>query len=219
MKINLIYESISGEGGFIKQGTWVTFVRTQGCTLRCSWCDTPQALDHKTTMGVEFMGIEDIADKIKTKHVLLTGGEPLEQVDIELLLRFLATKGHLVQVETSGHMPPVGDKGFASWVVDYKCPSSNMVNRMPTIPQFMQWWSGYQYMVKLVVNPKIDTDFAIQTMQEMTLLGYSEMFLVSPLDGRGDCISELASRIREVNQDLLDRTVFSVQLHKLVSLP
>ena len=38
LQVNSIFESISGEAGFFQQGTWCTFIRLQGCNLRCSWC-------------------------------------------------------------------------------------------------------------------------------------------------------------------------------------
>ena len=38
MKVNEIFESISGEG--ISMGMPSTFVRFSGCNLNCKWCDS-----------------------------------------------------------------------------------------------------------------------------------------------------------------------------------
>ena len=46
--IHEIYASIQGESTFA--GLPCTFVRTTGCNLRCSWCDTPQAFYGGTRM-------------------------------------------------------------------------------------------------------------------------------------------------------------------------
>lgn len=47
MKFNIseIFYSIQGEG--TRAGMPCVFVRLQGCRLRCSWCDTPYALEIK----------------------------------------------------------------------------------------------------------------------------------------------------------------------------
>ncbi|MFZ9869812.1 MAG: hypothetical protein ACO3E0_01510, partial [Candidatus Kapaibacteriota bacterium] len=45
--VNEIFYSIQGEG--TRAGRPCTFIRLQGCTLRCTWCDTPYALDHRVS--------------------------------------------------------------------------------------------------------------------------------------------------------------------------
>lgn len=217
MRINTIYESISGEGGFLMQGTWLTFVRTQGCTLRCSWCDTPQALEHKQSDAKE-MSVRDILLAIHTRNVLITGGEPLEQKDFGELLAALYESNHVVQVETGGHMAPIGSSGDAFWVVDYKCPSSQMVHRMPSIPDFCDRWKDYSFMVKFVVESG-DIPFAIDCMTQMKERGYYGSFLISPSGAQGSMIPGIVEAIRSRNSLLLHQTVFSIQIHKLINAP
>ena len=72
MRISEIFYSIQGEGELT--GVPSVFVRTSGCNLRCSWCDTPYA--SWSPEGPE-MAIEDIlaeVDKHPTRYVVLTGG-------------------------------------------------------------------------------------------------------------------------------------------------
>jgi 7-carboxy-7-deazaguanine synthase len=41
LKIAELFYSIQGEGSLV--GAPSFFIRTSGCNLRCSWCDTPYA--------------------------------------------------------------------------------------------------------------------------------------------------------------------------------
>ncbi len=43
LRVNETFVSIQGEGGLI--GAPTLFIRLDGCPLRCSWCDTPYALE------------------------------------------------------------------------------------------------------------------------------------------------------------------------------
>jgi len=76
IKISEIFESIQGEG--IYSGVPMLFIRVQGCTRSCWFCDTKYALDLKR--GKEYT-ISDMISFIKSsklKHICWTGGEPLK---------------------------------------------------------------------------------------------------------------------------------------------
>lgn len=98
MRINEIFYSLQGEGHFA--GTPAVFVRFSGCNLRCWFCDT----DHQ---GHKDMSEEDILLAIKAypaRHVVLTGGEPLLQMNRKLT-DLLHKSGYYVQMETNGTIP------------------------------------------------------------------------------------------------------------------
>ena len=73
LMIHEIYPSIQGESSFA--GVPCTFVRTTGCNLRCSWCDTTQAFHGGKKMTREQVLAEALSHG--TPLVELTGGEPL----------------------------------------------------------------------------------------------------------------------------------------------
>ncbi|MHC4178583.1 MAG: 7-carboxy-7-deazaguanine synthase QueE, partial [Planctomycetota bacterium] len=75
MRIAEIFRSIQGEG--FLTGTESVFVRTSGCNLRCSYCDTPYA--SWTPEGDDLSADEIVArvDGLDCDHVVLTGGEPM----------------------------------------------------------------------------------------------------------------------------------------------
>lgn len=96
--VNEIFDSIQGEGFWT--GVPSTFVRLQGCNLRCSWCDSKE-----TWSGhVEKMTSEEILSKVHCEHVIITGGEPLIHDLTDLFIQ-LETAGKKIHVETNGTQP------------------------------------------------------------------------------------------------------------------
>jgi 7-carboxy-7-deazaguanine synthase len=74
-------DTIQGEG--VNAGVPATFIRLQGCTLTCKWCDTLDVWPY----GNEY-SFQEIFDMLKPhvhkytngqQHVILTGGSPLKQ--------------------------------------------------------------------------------------------------------------------------------------------
>src|ERR1700689_1702578 len=75
LKIAELFYSLQGEGSLI--GTPSFFIRTSGCNLRCSWCDTPYTSWRPE--GSE-MDLDDICAEVQrhpARHVVVTGGEPM----------------------------------------------------------------------------------------------------------------------------------------------
>jgi len=100
MKIAEIFTSIQGEGKLT--GLPSVFVRTSGCNLRCTWCDTPYASWHPEG---DDLTIDAVVEKIRAahlQHVVLTGGEPMIQPQLPQLITRLKAQGHHVTVETAG---------------------------------------------------------------------------------------------------------------------
>lgn len=132
-KVVEIFTSINGEGRLA--GQLAVFVRFAGCNLRCSFCDTMWA--NEPDVEGTWMTEEEIAEVITrtgVRNVTLTGGEPLLQKDIGVLLERLAQEESLaVEIETNGSMPiaPYQSMQHApSMTMDYKLPFSGMEDKM-----------------------------------------------------------------------------------------
>lgn len=123
--ISEIYKSIQGETRFA--GHPCTFVRLTACDLRCSYCDTEYAFSG----GVRRENAEILSEveKIGTKLVTVTGGEPLLQKEVLPLISSLLDAGHTVLIETSGAHPIDVIDDRAVVVLDVKCPSSGESER------------------------------------------------------------------------------------------
>lgn len=95
MKVNEIFYSIQGEGCFA--GTPAIFLRLSGCNLKCSFCDTK----HKEGQEMTLAEVINELSKYPAEHVVITGGEPSLQLDIDFI-DYLHERGFFVQVETNG---------------------------------------------------------------------------------------------------------------------
>lgn len=106
-----------------------TFVRLAGCPLRCSYCDTEQAIP---TDSGEWVTIEAIIDDVRKRArplVLVTGGEPLAQRNCNELLQALLDLGVEVQLETSGAYSVASIPKSVHRIVDVKTPDSGEEQR------------------------------------------------------------------------------------------
>ena len=124
LKINEIFFSIQGESSY---AGWPTvFVRTSGCHLRCTYCDTTYAYYEG-----EKKSHEDIVNEIKkypTRYVCLTGGEPLLQKESLRLMTELCDLGYRVSLETSGDIDCKDVDVRVKKIIDVKTPDSGAPN-------------------------------------------------------------------------------------------
>src|ERR1700738_205435 len=80
MRIAEIFYSIQGEG--ILAGVPSVFVRTSGCNLRCTWCDTPYTSWRPEGRDMPLDAILAEVRGHAATHVVVTGGEPMIVDDV-----------------------------------------------------------------------------------------------------------------------------------------
>ena len=99
MRIAEIFYSIQGEGRLA--GVPSAFVRTSGCNLRCWFCDsgyTSWQPEGETRPVAEVLAR---VAAFPTRHVVVTGGEPLIAPEIEELCAILRQRDYHITVETA----------------------------------------------------------------------------------------------------------------------
>ena len=128
MKINEIFYSIQGEGNWT--GFPNIFIRTAGCNLRCSYCDTKYA--YYKFKEIKILKILEIVQKYNCKKICITGGEPLLQKELKELVSILTKYDYKISIETNGSLEIKSFAGKKSVMIslDIKCPSSNMNKKM-----------------------------------------------------------------------------------------
>jgi len=124
--VNEIFVSIQGESSFA--GLPCTFIRLTGCNLRCSYCDTAYAYEDGERLSIAETYAR--AGSPSAGLVEVTGGEPLLQPETTRLVEKLLKEENTVLVETNGSMDIRRLPAGAIAIVDMKCPSSGMSDRM-----------------------------------------------------------------------------------------
>lgn len=120
--INEIFFSLQGES--TRAGEPCVFVRLAGCDLRCVWCDTEYAFHDGRRISIE--DIVERVDAYPTDLVEITGGEPLLQERVHLLVDRLLDRGKQVMMETGGHRDIGAVDRRVKLICDVKCPDSGM---------------------------------------------------------------------------------------------
>lgn len=174
MKISELFFSIQGEGKL--SGVPSAFVRTSGCNLRCTWCDTPYASWNAD--GRE-MSVDEIRSAVRehgTQHVVLTGGEPAIAADVAELCEALKADGMHITLETAAtiYKPLRIDLASLSPKLSNSTPHAREAGRfaaahekqrlkLSTIQQFID--SAPEFQLKFVLSSERDLE-EIQSILE-----------------------------------------------------
>lgn len=203
-----MFLTLQGEG--MQAGRRAVFLRMAGCNLwsgreadraraQCRFCDT-DFVGTDGTLGGRYATADELAGTIAAqwtggeadRYVVLTGGEPLLQVDT-VLIEALHGHGFAIAIETNGTIaPPDG----LDWICVSPKAGTEIVQRR-----------GNE--LKLVW-PQAGIDPA-------ELLGWDfDHFLIQPMD----CVDAAAARAAAIDYVMRHpRWALSLQTHKLLGLP
>jgi 7-carboxy-7-deazaguanine synthase len=163
MRIAEIFYSVQGEGSLV--GVPSVFVRTSGCNLRCSWCDTPYTSWNPEGGDLSIAEIVDRAEAFSAaRHVVLTGGEPMIAPGIAELSQRFHERGIHITVETAGTVftPVECDLMSISPKLSNSTPEGvfrAQHERLRLQPDVLaRLMSGYDYQLKFVVAREEDID-------------------------------------------------------------
>ena len=178
MKIAEIFYSIQGEG--MLTGVPSVFVRTSGCNLRCTWCDTPYTSWQPE--GAE-MTTEDILAEIQTypaEHAVVTGGEPMIAPGIVQLTQGIQQQDLHITIETAGTV-------FQPVACDLMSISPKLENSTPHEREGGKWAAQHE---RLRYQP----DILRKLMEEYQ---YQLKFVVASPDD----MKEIAAMLNETGAD------------------
>jgi 7-carboxy-7-deazaguanine synthase len=164
MWIAEIFRSKQGEGSLT--GTDSAFVRFSGCNLRCWFCDTPYT---SWQPEGERLPVGEVVERIAshpTKHIVITGGEPMLSPQLAELCRQLRRRDRHITIETAGTMDQPVE-------CDLMSISPKLANSTPDARQHVRWAAlhdarrhqpdvirrlieSYDYQMKFVVDTPSD---------------------------------------------------------------
>ncbi len=151
-KINEVFYSIQGEG--VRYGIPHVFVRFALCNLKCSFCDTEFESFTEMTKEEIFNLCQEISQKKsnnKCKNVLFCGGEPLMQLDEDLINTFKIPDNWFIALETNGTRS-VSEK--VDWIT-----LSPKVSEHAIVPQFANELKYVRGIGQGIPRPKCNADY------------------------------------------------------------
>ena len=209
LRVSEMFLSIQGESTLA--GLPCTFIRLQGCGLRCSWCDTPYALDLQGECDEYTIGeIAEAVKKFGCNLVELTGGEPLEQEPVHELMTVLCDSGYRVMIETGGYRDVKRIDARVKKILDLKCPSSGM-EKKNYLENIAALTSNDE--IKFVIGTEEDYRWTKTIMEKYGLAGRVSV-LLSPVFG----VLEPVVLSEWILRDHLDVRL-QLQMHKFIWHP
>ena len=204
MRIAEIFYSVQGEGGLV--GVPSVFIRTSGCNLRCSWCDTPYTSWHPEGEELSLDRIlERAAEFTAARHVVLTGGEPMLAPGIAGLSHRLRERGMHITFETAGtvYLPVACDLMSISPKLSNSTPEDvfrAQHERLRIQPEVLRRLiADYDYQLKVVIANEPDLAEAQELIAALNapagkVILMPEGITAEVLNARGAWIAELCKR-------------------------
>jgi len=185
------------------------FVRLTFCDLRCNYCDTEYAFYEGKKQA-----LQEIVEAVQAFHcplVEITGGEPLLQKNVLLLMSTLCDAGSTVLLETSGAHDISKVDARVHRIMDLKTPGSGEVDK--------NLWSNIDRLtsrdeVKFVMGSREDYEWSRDKVQRYDLSSRCHAVLFSPIFGRIDP-REIVEWILADNLNVR----FQLQMHKFIWSP
>ena len=196
MRISEIFYSLQGEG--FLTGIPSVFVRMAGCPLRCKWCDTEYTWDKTSGANYSIDEIVQTAQQWPSKFVVITGGEPMINPDLPLLLRKLKASDKHITIETAG----------IAFIPDLACDlmsiSPKLSNSTPAEPELAaihensrldttilrKLIDNYKYQLKFVVDSQDDLPQIRQTIENIGNVDLEKVMLMPQAKTRDELLAK-----------------------------
>ncbi|CAD6493803.1 MAG: 7-carboxy-7-deazaguanine synthase [Candidatus Argoarchaeum ethanivorans] len=239
--VDEIFSSIQGEG--IYAGAHQVFVRFCGCNLNCSYCDTLQALAmdvthcrvENTPLCRDFstlknpLSVEDVINSIErlwsssTRHVSLTGGEPLLQ---SVFIKQLAEgTDYPLYLETNSTLPfeaesiaDVIDIAACDIKLKEHHASDNYAALFDrTLETIQEFYNNCEVFIKIIILPETTTDSLLPAVKAVADIDSCIPVVLQPVSSHALNTLHLIE-LMDAAGEYLDCVRVIPQMHKLLGL-
>jgi organic radical activating enzyme len=205
--VSEIFYSIQGEG--VTAGTPSVFIRTRGCNLNCSWCDTKDVWIHGKPYTFKEL-VDEVLKYIHSPHspphIVITGGEPLlRQNELTIFLTLLKSKvqNMFVEVETNGTIMPSGefDRYISLYNVSPKLANSHVPELMRIKRNVIEWFArSCKAFFKFVIEDEKDVEEIVYnpSIANILMTHARDRILLMPQSQTRDEYLKLAPKIIEL---------------------
>jgi 7-carboxy-7-deazaguanine synthase len=215
--VSEVFHSVQGEGRLA--GVPSVFLRTSGCNLRCSWCDSAYTSWEPEGETEEVADVLERAEAYGADHYVVTGGEPLLQPDVGELCAGL--DGH-VTVETNATVYRDLDAELVSMSpkLSNSTPSESSSGAWREIHEeerldfdvIESYISSHDYQLKFVVADRDDLDEVEDVLASLS--GYDRRrVLLMPEGTDRDTLRERGEWLAEVCKERGFRYSPRLQIH------
>jgi 7-carboxy-7-deazaguanine synthase len=191
-----VFHSLQGEGP--AAGRPSIFVRLSGCNLACRWCDTPYTWNWEGTKfshqdGRKYRKPDEqsrtttaavvaLIRQFDCEHIVLTGGEPLAQMEglIDLCGALRKHAPYQFDIETNATLMPSKalDAFVASYVCSPKLSNAGMTARQRLKPDALAWFAqSAKASFKFVIEHSQDLE-EVEALVEKYDIQRSRIFLM-----------------------------------------
>lgn len=169
-----VFASLQGEG--VTAGLPSVFIRLQGCSVGCVWCDTKYSWDPAKGEARDLQTLLEEVAAISIRNIVVTGGEPLESPLFIPLVSVLKAQGYRVEVETAGVLAPP-DLSVDQWNVSLKLAHSGVPESRRVSPHAVRAFVAREAWFKFVVAQPGDMAEVLE-LQERFALPHDRILLM-----------------------------------------
>jgi organic radical activating enzyme len=237
--ISEIFNSIQGEGPYA--GTRQIFVRFEQCQLHCEYCDTPQTrnvsgscrIESEPGSGIFFstktpLSRDEVVANIaklwtpSTKHVSLTGGEPLlnsdfiKTLDIEYPLYLETNSGFPEKAREIKDIISIASCDIK--LPEHQCTqnySGLLEKELETISILNETARTF---VKVIILPQTTTESLSLAVDGVESIDLNIPFILQPVTSDKEVPSSLLFELMDFAGEKLKNVRAIPQIHKMMNL-